>query len=252
MDFVGVDGCRSGWFYLGLSESGDSEHGVVEDDDELAALAARAKLVLIDVPIGLKERGESERSCDVEARRVLGRPRASSVFRVPTRQAVEARSFETACAENYRITGTRLSRQTWNICDKIRQIDRLLRAHPMLRSTFHEMHPEVCFWGLSGGRAASHNKKSPAGRRERIEILAKYLPNAEAIADAAAGGCRRKDVAWDDILDAFAGAVTARVGYGNLSTLPANPERDERGLAMEVVFARPGWVTDGESTENRR
>lgn len=237
MRFVGVDGCRAGWFYVVLNEAGGAEFGVAENANELGAIAARAKLALIDIPIGLKERGRSERACDLEARRVLGRPRASSVFRAPTRQATKAKGFEAACEVNYRITGKRLSRETWGICAKIREIDVLLGSRPRLRSILHEMHPEVCFWSLNGGHAALHNKKSRAGRDERIEILSKHLPDALSIAENAASAYRRREVARDDIVDALAGAVTARLGYRNLSAFPIRPERDQRGLAMEMVFA---------------
>lgn len=239
MDFVGVDGCRAGWFYVGFTESGESTYGIAADASALGAIAARARIVLVDVPIGLKEHGETERVCDLEARRVLGRPRASSVFRVPTRQAVAAPGYEAGSAANYRITGKRLSRQTWGICAKIREIDALLQSRPRLRIILREMHPEVCFWSLNGRRPASHNKKSMAGRRERLDVLARYFPHARSIAETAAKTYRRQDVAWDDIVDALAGAVTARLGYRNFSTLPASPERDRCGFAMEVVFTAP-------------
>jgi hypothetical protein len=44
-------------------------------------------------------------------------------------------------------------------------------------------------------------------------------------------------VATDEILDAFASAVTAVLTRENLQTLPQDPPLDANGLRMEMVFA---------------
>jgi predicted RNase H-like nuclease len=237
MDFVGVDGCRTGWFWVGLKASDRHKVGIARTTDELAAIAQAAKLVLIDIPIGLRDQGALERLCDLEARRVLGAPRGSSVFPAPTRPALYARSYEEACDINFRICGRRLSRQTWGIATKIRGIDELLRSRVDLRQTIRECHPEVCLWSLNKKRPMSGNKKRKAGRAERLAVLKRFLPRAEAVVDRAAKTYRRKDVALDDIIDALALAVTARRGHARLRTLPVYPERDAFDLPMEIAFA---------------
>lgn len=237
MEFVGLDGCRAGWFYFGLSDSGEQAFGIARDVPELAAVGARAKLALVDIPIGLKEAGTAERLCDKEARRILGKPRGASVFRAPARPTLAATSFENASRQNYALTGKHLSRQAWSISDKIRQIDQLLREYRDLRGVFREMHPEVCFWILNRGRATVNGKKCAAGRQERIDILTRYLPETRSMVFDAASSYRRDEVGWDDILDALAGAVTARLGHQRLRALPETPERDARGFPMEIVFA---------------
>jgi predicted RNase H-like nuclease len=75
----GLDGCKDGW--IGIAE--DLESGLLSWDvyDELADLLKidpHPGVIAIDIPIGLPEKGA--RSCDREARRLLGRPRGSSVF----------------------------------------------------------------------------------------------------------------------------------------------------------------------------
>lgn len=239
VDFIGLDGCPAGWFYVGLSEAGQPAFGIARSAGEVAALGEGARLALIDIPIGLHEDGAAERQCDKEARRLLGRPRASSVFPAPVRQALEATSYEDACRCNFAITGKRISRQGFHICRKIREIDRLLRDRADLRPVFREMHPEVAFWGLNGAQPTMHSKRRAAGRRERLQILSKHLPNAQAIFLEAANTFRRRDVGRDDILDAMVGAVTGWIGHGRLSTVPARPERDRSGLPMEMAFWRP-------------
>ena len=85
--FVGVDGCKGGWFSVGLDNCDGYEVQVFKTFDELLAHYAEACLVLVDIPIGLPQGGEG-RDCDPEARKLLGRPRGSSVFPTPTRQTV--------------------------------------------------------------------------------------------------------------------------------------------------------------------
>lgn len=263
MDFIGIDGCRAGWFWIGLSAPGRYELGVATATDATGALAEHplpsreragvrgkisrsptllqlaqsARLILIDIPIGLRDEGGEERLCDREARRLLGAPRASSVFPAPTRPALYANSYEEACEINARLCGRRLSRQTWGIAQKIRRIDELLRSREDLRAFVRESHPEICFWSLNGQRAMSENKKRKPGRQERLNVLKRFFREAEAVVETATKAYRRKGVASDDIIDALMLAVTAKLGYGRLRTLPAMLERDSFGLPMEIVFA---------------
>lgn len=72
---------------------------------------------------------------------------------------------------------------------------------------------------------------------DRLAVLKKVFPEAESVVEAAAGKYERKEVAWDDIIDALVTAVSAKFEYGRLRTLPAEPERDSFGLPMEIVFA---------------
>jgi predicted RNase H-like nuclease len=55
--------------------------------------------------------------------------------------------------------------------------------------------------------------------------------------DEVARAHRKTVLGQDDVIDALAGAVTARLGASGLKTLPATPERDGRGLRMEIVYA---------------
>lgn len=236
MDFIGVDGCPGGWFWVGLNASGRHDFDIAKDTQALAAVAQDARLMLIDIPIGLHDEGTAGRSCDIEARRRLGPPRASSVFPAPTRAAVYADSYPEACEANWRICGKRLSRQAWGICKKIRSIDELLRTRPDLRPIIRETHPEVCFWSLNGKRPMSENKKRAAGQAARMHVLSQVFPDAESIVEEARKHHPRSEVASDDIIDALAAAVTAKLGYGRLRTLPAEPERDAFGLPMEITF----------------
>ena len=250
VEFVGVDGCPSGWFSVGFDSFGGYELKVFPAFSELLGYYSEARLVLVDIPIGLPE-GPGGRECDQEARKKLRPHRSSSVFSAPTRQTVwlaaeSPGDYECAkkveqCATKteWCPEGRKISRQAFAIAPKIAQVDRLLRcrdskATPEVR----EVHPEVCFWALNGQKAMQFNKKESEGEKLRIRILEQFEPRTRAMYVEA---CRRfvgGGVGKDDILDALVMAVTARCGFRQLKTIPERPPMDCRGLPMEMVY----WV----------
>jgi predicted RNase H-like nuclease len=234
VDFVGVDGCRAGWIAIVIGESGATSHLVAPRIAEVAQRHPDA-LVLVDIPIGLRETESDERKCDVEARAVLG-PRGSSVFPAPCRAALGLSTYRAASDENHRQTGRRLSKQSFNIAPRILDVEEYLRESWASGPVIREMHPEVCFWALDG-RPMSHSKRTAEGAAERIAVLARHLPSAAALVDEVTRAHRKTALGQDDVIDALAGAVMARLGASGLKTLPATPERDSRGLRMEIVYA---------------
>jgi predicted RNase H-like nuclease len=240
MDFLGVDGCKGGWLAVKLSLFSNWEVNLFRSFAQLWEQHAAAALILVDIPIGLRQgsrvtgsRERQERRCDKEARRLLGSRRAC-VFRVPCRPAVYASSYDQAIAKNEKLTGTRIFRATWNIAGKIREVDELLSSHPEARESVREIHPELCFWSLNRCRPLQYHKRQEKGYQERLEILQSIYPPAQTIVESA--NYSQKEVKRDDILDALAAAVTAKIGFDNLSCLPPQPEIDAHGLPMEMVY----------------
>ena len=230
---IGVDGCKAGWLYFRLDGS-DMSFGVVESVAELLHQTGEDACILIDIPIGLPEIGKLERTCDLAARKALSPKRGSSVFPTPCRQALSAASYEDATAINRRKLGRGLSRQSWAIAPKIREVDELLASSDVARRSIRETHPEVCFWGLAGG-PMEYPKKTREGYLERMRILKLVEPRAEqmiAVAFLTHGGF---EAVRDDVVDAFVAAICARAA-GNLKTLPEKPEIDPRGLPMEMAY----------------
>lgn len=236
--FVGIDGCRAGWFCVVLDGRGPGSCRVLPDARAVGELAANAVCTLIDIPIGLPEAGGG-RLCDREARRLLGPGRSASVFSAPARCTLDAAAYAQALVLSRRATGRGLSIQAWNIVPKIRAIDALLRERPALQAVLRECHPELCFRGLNGGLAMRHSKKQPQGREERLAVLARHFPRSRELFARAAGEFPRREVALDDILDALACAVTARSGHGHYRTVPAQAPCDGQGLRMEIVCYEP-------------
>ncbi len=246
-EYVGVDGCPAGWFSVGFDTIGGYELKVFPAFSELVDYYQDAKLVLVDIPIGLPE-GPDGRECDSKARKVLG-DRRSSVFSAPTRQTVRQaaespgdydfakKAEQCATKTKSRPEGKGISKQAFAIAPKIAQVDRLLRdrdanATPRVR----EVHPEVCFWALNGQKAMEFNKKEPEGEKQRIHILERFEPRTHAMYREAYRRFVGGGVGKDDILDALVAAVTARCCHGRLRRIPECPPEDYKGLPMEMVY----------------
>lgn len=234
----GVDGCRGGWFWVALLPGGEIQSGIAARLGELVDRARDMDRIFVDTPIGLQA---EPRECDLLARKILGRPRASSVFPAPARDALRSSNYEEASQRNRAAAGKGLTKQTYAIMPKIREVDDLLRASEKARKIVREVHPEVCFRGFAG-RAMKFTKASPQGFEERVRVLEELPPDLGAL------DVRRKvedmfarhggsDVARDDIVDAMTAAMTAAAHPSVLHTLPEQPERDSFGLPMEMVFA---------------
>lgn len=244
--FVGVDGCPYGWFSVGLDNGDGYEVKAFRKFRELLDHYGEAKLVLVDIPIGLLEDGPGERVCEPKARKVLG-ARRSSVFPVPTRALVckkVANSMSYACTNELSkcMRGKGISWQTYHIMDKIAEVDKVLRDRgASAASPVREVHPEVCFWALNGKMPMHHSKRDYKGIKERMEVLKRYEQRTEKICKSACKYLWKQQVAGDDVLDALAAAVTAKLGLGcsdsyQLRTLPECPPRDCKDLRMEMVY----------------
>ena len=202
-EFYGIDGCPSGWFYVGIDINGECQFGVLEKYSGIGLFASRARVTLVDIPIGLVSSGNTERLCDKAARKVI-KPRGSSVFPAPARAALLKHSYIEGSEANYQAVGKKLSRQSWAIVPKIREVDEYMRSQNF-RGKVREMHPEVAFWALNDRKPLQYGKKKHEGAEERLEILTRFLPYASDCYEKALNTYKRKDVAADDILDAMVG-----------------------------------------------
>jgi predicted RNase H-like nuclease len=229
---LGIDGCRAGWLYVRQDVAeGTLSAGVLRHIEEILAFPAAGTIVCIDMPIGLADAGS--RACEKAARRLLGRPRASSVFPVPARAVLRAATYRQACRIGKQADGRKVNRQTWNIVPKIREVDAFLASHAAYRACIHEAHPELSFLRWNAGEPMKHSKKTAEGRAER-ERLVTAVFGAEY--RSARDGLPRAGWAADDFLDAFAALWTAlRVMRHEALSVPEEPETDSRGLRMQIV-----------------
>jgi predicted RNase H-like nuclease len=231
---AGVDGCRAGWI-VALVKTGSKSpqpprvklcSGFVD----VLNLQPRPSVIAVDIPIGLLDVPKAGgRTCDQEARRALGR-RASSIFSPPIRTWLDAGSYE-------HVRSLGMTRQSFGILSKIREVDRLMI--PQLQESIYEAHPELAFCTLATGKPTRENKKTPAGREERLRRLehvpGKLFRTMRRDLAVVSDGFTRKQVAPDDILDACVLAWTAvRIAEGRAKRFPHHPGLDRKGLRMEI------------------
>lgn len=233
---IGVDGCKAGWFAVALADESGWSHGVYDSAEILVSQYSDVNKVYIDIPIGLRVDGSLGRRCDTDARKLLGSPRASSVFTPPARPSIYSDDYQTGSATNFSLTGRELSRQAWGIVPKIKEVDQLIQSDSKARDLLVEVHPELVFWSLNHQRPMQYNKKKPAGRAERLEVLRRWLPTTDEIYEDALSSYLRKNVASDDILDALAAAVAGYVSRGKITNVPDPPEVDPTGLPMRMAI----------------
>ena len=224
---AGIDGCRGGWVAFKVDlETQTTSVELVEIGALLRKRPPDLAYLAIDIPIGLLD---GSRACDKAARKLLGRPRGSSVFPVPCRAAIRAANYDDATAVNKQQTGKKLSVWTWGIVPKIKEVDDAIT--PDRQQWAFEVHPEVSFWKLAGEHPMPHKKKIEDGVNERIALLRPVFPEIDRHLQN-----RPPGVGKDDLLDAAAAAWTAlRISSGEAQQV-CKPECDSKGLMAGIWY----------------
>jgi len=193
---AGVDGTKGGWVAVELEEGRFVRDRLLAIDTAFEELAA-AEVIGIDIPIGF-----GPREADRAARKFLAGS-ASTVFTTPS-QAILASPFG---------PGLGVSAHAHALGPRVIQVTELARGDSRLR----EVHPEVSFRAMNGGRPLGYRKKSAGGALERLSLLERERINVR-VGEAAAAPL-------DDVLDAAAAAWSAhRIAAGIAKTLPDPPE----------------------------
>lgn len=236
---AGVDGCRAGWIAVLMRVDDPEAHRILVAPSlaEIADAPERPDVLAVDMPVGLPERtAGSGREPEQLIRRLLGE-RQSSVFAIPSRQAVFAADYAEACAVAAATSEPprKVSRQGFAIFPKIREIDSLLRSRSDLVPKVYEVHPELAFWALNGRQALGLPKKvkgavHPPGLELRRGLLAQAGLPGDLLAATPPRGA-----AEDDLLDALAGLTVALdIARGGGQPFPDPPGRDAHGLPVAI------------------
>ena len=232
--FLGIDGCKSGWICVAIHDLNKWEINVFTSINEIWTKYSNTELILIDMPIGLRDSGPLPRLNDAEARKLLTRKRSSSVFPTPCRAVLSVSTYIEANEKNRQMTGKGLSKQTWNITPKIKEVDEFLRKTPKAREVMIETGPEICFMALNKGRPLEYYKKKEEGITERIRLLKSYSSISNKVLKESQEKLDSKNVAKDDVFDALVLAFSAALGKEKIKFIPQDYEYDSMGLPMRV------------------
>jgi predicted RNase H-like nuclease len=196
---------------------------------------AERPVVAVDVPIGLPA-AAGLRACDRQARALLGR-RWMCVFAAPDRELFgltfeRAREVVLARRDGGGPDGHPImTRQTIAILPKIEEVDEVMRADPSRQRWIVEVHPELSFAALAA-ESGLPSKRQADGRHARLELLRRVFP--DVLERAGEARWPRREVAPDDLLDAYAALWTARRWTcGSVTCLGG--DRDEHGLLRRMV-----------------
>ncbi len=245
---VGVDGCKGGWIAVWRGQGLPIAIQVYSHFSELAAAFICDAIIAVDIPIGLPDKIlGSGRVAEQSARKKLP-GRASSVFSVPSRKAIEMGFLHWESYKSRKITYEEaynrtkkvaretseppksLSRQAFGILPKIAEVDRWLQTHGKSSDRVCESHPEVAFAVLNNGKPMAFSKRRADGVDERRELLASMGFDPAFLRKAAPSGA-----SVDDFLDACAMLLVAeRVSAKSAERHPEPPDRDRLGFLIAI------------------
>lgn len=237
INVAGVDGCQNGWVAVWLSGG----EGSIVRAQTLPGLMDRldsADTILIDMPIGLPKNSEEAAHRPEKLARTFIPKKGASIFNVPSEQAAYCRSYTEANKMNRYVLGKGLSKQSYYISKKIREVDTFIKKNTGHGNKLMESHPEVCFARLDPERKPIlHHKRTPLGQDKRLALLQSYAPKVvEGVKQDLASSAALQRIA-DDIIDATCLAIVALHGKKNgMHTIPDEPRKNSHGIPMQMVY----------------
>ena len=216
--FIGIDGVPGGWVAVYLNENEQRFDYAHRLDSLLTTSHDRA---MIDIPIGLPDRGY--RQCDLDARRRIG----SRVFLGARWNVWAFGSYPEANAYYWAHEEPGISKQLWCIRDKLQEVNESMT--PERQMHLQETHPELIFWRLYGC-GSLQNKKTETGRQQRLAILRE---NGLTLIDRWLGQRHGTDIGRDDLIDACACALAAR---DSTQRIPEGQPPLARRIRMEIWY----------------
>lgn len=232
---VGIDGCKGKWLAVALTAT-DFELKLFDDIETCCNYFNNADSIIIDIPIGLPEAFTELRPDAILRNQLKGK--ASSVFNTPCRQAVYEETYEKSNETNVEVLEKGLSKQSFAIIPKIKEIDEFLQGNPDWKNRLIESHPEYCFAKLNNNLPIIENKQTTQGANIRLQVLSDYYTESYEVIESFKKTYPNLSSKVDDVIDALVLAVIGAIGLKNgFVTLPENPQMDQKGIAMQIVSA---------------
>ncbi|MDE2282348.1 MAG: DUF429 domain-containing protein [Actinomycetales bacterium] len=176
--------------------------------------------IVIHAPIGYRDkRGDPARTCDRDARKLLGR-RHGAIGTAPT--------YETLA--DGKLKNAHLDAATMVMLPRYQEV--FTEMSPFRQRTLYSGHPELSFYRLNGDKPLSYSKSGFTGSEERRRLLEAKIQSFRNVLNGEALGIPRKY-----LLDAGALLWTARLVFSHgAKRLPADAEWDSEGLRTEIVY----------------
>ena len=221
---AGVTPCRGGWLVAGAKLQGTifaPEDPVrLESFIDVVDQRPSYSIIALNAPVGgLDQAQAGGRTCDREARLLLGR-RASAVKSAPVH--VES-------AQGTDLLTDHIDAISRTLLPRYQEVAREMA--PFRQRTIYEVNAELSFYQLNEDVPMQWAKHSEKGKEERRALLEAKLPGALRVIDAEVPGATPSH-----LLDAAAILWTARRIFAKAGVrIPTDPEWDEQGIRMEIV-----------------
>ena len=178
--------------------------------------------VVVNAPIGYVERpGAGVRTCDEEARSLLGRRRGLTLHRSPSRAVLVG---------EVPWTQDRLDAVTTTLLPRYCEVAKEMSS--FRQRVVFSGHPELSFYHLNDSQPLRWSKRTEEGRNERRSILTAKIPGIHRILES-----ELKGVPESHLYDASALLWTARRTFGRAAKrIPSDGEWDSEGLRTEFVM----------------
>lgn len=220
---AGMTPCPNGWLVASAKLQGST---FAPEDPRVYPKFSEAfdehpplEVIALNAPVGYPDEPNELRSCDREARELLGR-RAITVRRPPVRSTAES---------GLPLVGERLDAVTLVLLPRLAEVAQEML--PYRQRTVYEAHPELSFYVINGDQPLRFPKHSEEGAEERRALLIKRVPGVLRVLDA-----DLPKISLAHLCDASALLWTARRIFAKAATrIPENPEWDSEGLRREIV-----------------
>lgn len=161
------------------------------------------------------------RTCDHEARKLLGFARGGAITSPPSRALLAGDLDQKARKGLSPITAQMLHRYA-EVAEEMQ---------PYRQRQVFEVHPELSFYQLNDDQPMQYAKETPEGVKERRELVEARIPGIDTVLEASLPGVELRH-----LLDASADMVTARrIAARAVERIPEDPEWDEAGVRMEIL-----------------
>jgi predicted RNase H-like nuclease len=177
-------------------------------------------IIALNAPVGgLDQATVGGRTCDREARALLGR-RGSAVKSAP---------INVDSPEGTNLLPDNIDAISRTLLPRYQEVAREMA--PFRQRTIYEVNADLSFYQLNGDIPMRWSKHSEKGIEERRSLLEQKLPGALRIIEAEVRGAT-----LSHLLDAAAILWTARRIFAKAAIrIPTEPEWDEQGLRMELL-----------------
>ena len=225
---AGAEPCHGGWLVMRGNLQGvqlaPQPPEVFPTFQDIIDWKPAFSVIAVHAPLGLPKRVTvGGRTCDREARALLGWPRSGAITSAPVRRALKAKSFAAAAKAN-----NGMNPVVFAHLRHYAEVDK--EMEPYWQRTIFEVHPELSFYNINKDRPLKHAKETKQGVAERKRVLKARFPGVERVYGIEVEGATPVQV-----LDACAILWTARRLAARAATrIPQEPEWDAKGLRMEV------------------